>query len=84
MWNIAGWLALVGLALILIIAGFQGSAGRLMAVVFVPGDLVVGDSAGSTSDCPPGQIKWFGVCQPNPWGFPTGVTGSTNTPTVTV
>lgn len=62
------------LALVLIVAGFQGSMGRVLAVVFVPGDLIVGDST-TASGCPPGQIMWFGVCQPNPWGIPTNLTG---------
>lgn len=30
------WLALLMLAFILIVAGFQGSAGKLVAVTFVP------------------------------------------------
>lgn len=36
----AAWLALFLLALLLIIAGFQGSLGKLLAVVFTPGILV--------------------------------------------
>lgn len=35
------WAALAVLGLLLVIAGFQGSLGRMLAVFFAPGDLVV-------------------------------------------
>jgi hypothetical protein len=44
------WLALLLLALLMLAAGFQGSLGRLVAVVFVPGQLVEGDSEATNSD----------------------------------
>lgn len=69
------------LAIILIVSGFQGSFGRVLAVCFVPGDLIVGDPVNTTGGCPPGQIMWFGVCQPDPWGF-SNLTSSTGAITV--
>lgn len=51
----AAWLALVILGILLVIAGFQGSAGRLLAVVFAPDKLEVwhttaqGPTSGTTS-----------------------------------
>lgn len=39
--SIAAWWALFLLGVVLIVAGFEGSLGRLLAVVFVPSRLKV-------------------------------------------
>jgi hypothetical protein len=37
------WIALLMLALILIVVGFQGSAGKILAVTFVPSILEISE-----------------------------------------
>jgi len=37
----AAWLFILILALLILIAGFQGSFGRMLAVLFVPGRLQI-------------------------------------------
>lgn len=40
------WFLLFALGVLLIIAGFQGSLGRILAVAFIPGDLDIYESSG--------------------------------------
>jgi hypothetical protein len=48
----SSWVVLLALGLLLIICGAQGSLGLVLAVVFVPGDLLVDGSA-----FPPKAVK---------------------------
>ena len=46
------WMFLAILGLVLVIAGFQGSFGRVLAVVFTPGDLTVYQDSNTNQGTP--------------------------------
>lgn len=69
--NMFAWLLLLGLALLLLAMGTQGSLGKVVAVAFVPSELDIGPTTPPLSlgtppaaNCDPVIWAFLGICIP--------------------